>query len=300
MINGTSVEQISKLSGRAGRSPWMFRYVVMLLLSTLSLIVLGASVTREVQPIPGFSTPRVSPAEPTLIWLQQAHLFIAWVVGGLMLGLTGWLQWRVRRAWPRLLALAALLIVGLEGWLGMQGVHSSLPPVAAFFHASLAPVLLSILVAIAADVAPQRVRTQPLKDPGRPSFRSLTVIVSLLALLQVLLGAAYRHGLLGVLTHILNALVITLMVLVVSIPVIREFAGHASLRSAALGLAVVTALQVSLGFGTFIVLLIGSGSSTTLSILSVAHAATGALVLAAGVLLTIQVWQNLYSPNLRT
>ena len=300
MIKGTSVEQISKLSGRAGRSPWMFRYVVLLLLSTLSLIVLGASVTREVQTIPGFSTPRVSPAEPTLIWLQQAHLFIAWVVGGLMLGLTGWLQWRVRRAWPRLLALAALLIVGLEGWLGMQGVHSSLPPVAAFFHASLAPVLLSILVAIAADVSAQKVRTQPLKDPGRPSFRSLTVIVSLLALLQVLLGAAYRHGLLGVLTHILNALVITLMVLVVSIPVIREFAGHASLRSAALGLAVVTALQVSLGFGTFIVLLIGSGSSTTLSILSVAHAATGALVLAAGVLLTIQVWQNLYSPNLRT
>jgi len=278
----------------------MFRYVVMLLLSTLSLIVLGASVTREVQPIPGFSTPRVSPAEPTLIWLQQAHLFIAWVVGGLMLGLAGWLQWRVRRAWPRLLVLAALLIVGLDGWLGMQGVHSSLPPVAALFHASLAPVLLSILVAIAADVSAQKVRTQPLKDPGRPSFRSLTVIVSLLALLQVLLGAAYRHGLLGVLTHILNALVITLMVLVVSIPVIREFPGHPSLRPAALGLAVVTAVQVSLGFGTFIVLLIGAGSSTTLSILSVAHAATGALVLAAGVLLTIQVWQNLYSPNLRT
>ena len=300
MIKGTSVEQISKLSGRAGRSPWMFRYVVMLLLSTLSLIVLGASVTREVQPIPGFSTPRVSPTEPTLIWLQQAHLFIAWVVGGLMLGLTGWLQWRVRRAWPRLLALAALLIVGLEGWSGMQGVHSSLPPAAAFFHASLAPVLLSILVAIATDVSPRKLPTQPLKDPGRPSFRSLTVIVSLLALLQVLLGAAYRHGLLGVLTHILNALVITLMVLVVSIPVIREFPGHPSLRPAALGLAVVTAVQVSLGFGTFIVLLIGAGSSTTLSILSVAHAATGALVLAAGVLLTIQVWQNLYSPNLRT
>jgi heme A synthase len=278
----------------------MFRYVVMLLLSTLSLIVLGASVTREVQPIPGLSARLDFLAEPTLIWLQQAHIFMAWVVGGLTLGLSGWLQWRVRRAWPRLLALAALLIVGLEGWLGMQGVHSSLPPVAAFFHASLAPVLLSILVAIAADVSAQKVLLKSLKDPGRPSFRSLTVVVSLLALLQVLLGAAYRYGLLGVLTHILNALVITLMVLVVSIPVIREFPGHRSLRPAALGLAVVTAVQVSFGFGTFIVLLIGPGSSTTLSILSVAHAATGALVLAAGVLLTIQVWQNLYSPNLRT
>jgi heme A synthase len=278
----------------------MFRYVVLLLLSTLSLIVLGASVTREVQPIPGLSARLDFLAEPTLIWLQQAHIFMAWVVGGLTLGLSGWLQWRVRRAWPRLLALAALLIVGLEGWLGMQGVHSSLPPVAAFFHASLAPVLLSILVAIAADVSAQKVLLKSLKDPGRPSFRSLTVVVSLLALLQVLLGAAYRYGLLGVLTHILNALVITLMVLVVSIPVIREFPGHRSLRPAALGLAVVTAVQVSFGFGTFIVLLIGPGSSTTLSILSVAHAATGALVLAAGVLLTIQVWQNLYSPNLRT
>jgi hypothetical protein len=181
----------------------------------------------------------------------------------------------------------------------MQGVHSSLAPAAAFFHASLAPVLLSILVAIAADDSAQKVRIQPLKDPGRLSFRALTAVVSLLALLQVLLGAAYRYGLLGVLTHILNALVITLMVLVVSIPVIREFPGHPFLRPAALGLAVVTAVQVSLGFGTFIVLLIGSGSSTTLSILSVAHAATGAIVLPAGVLLTIQVWQNLCSAKLK-
>ena len=278
----------------------IFRYTAMLLLCALSLIVLGAWVTREVQPIPGLRAPLVSTVQPALIWLEQAHIAMACVVGVLTLGLIGWLQWRIRRPWPRLLGLAALLILGLEGWLGMQGVRSSLSPVIGFFHASLAPVLFSILVAIAADVFTRKDRIQPLKDPGRPPFRSLTVAVSLLALLQVLLGAAYRHGLLGVLTHILNALVITLMVLVVSIPVIREFPWHPSLRPAALGLAVVTGVQVSLGFGTFIVLLIGAGSSTTLSILSVAHGATGAITLAASVLLTILVWQNLCSPNLKT
>jgi len=275
--------------------------MAILLLCALSLIVLGALVTREVQPLPGgFNAPLVSTVQPTLIWLEQAHVFMTWVVGGLTLGLIGWLQWRVRRPWPRSLGLAALLILGLEGWLGMQGVRSSLSPAIGFFHASLAPVLFSILVAIAAGVIAQKERIQPLKDPGRPSFRSLTVAVSVLTLLQVVLGAAYRHGLLGVLTHILNALVITLTVLVVSIPLIRAFPGHPSLRPAALGLAVVTAVQVSLGFGTFIVLLIGAGSSTTLSFLSVAHGATGAITLAASLLLTILVWQNLCSSNPKT
>jgi heme A synthase len=113
-----------------------------------------------------------------------------------------------------------------------------------------------------------------------------------LALLQILLGAAYRHGLMGVLLHILNALIVAIVVLVTCVLVIRQFPLHPSLRPAALALGIVTGVQVVLGFATYILIVIDSGTVTALLILSVGHVATGALTSAASVLLTMQIWRN--------
>jgi len=97
---------------------------------------------------------------------------------------------------------------------------------------------------------------------------------------------------LGVLLHILNALIVTIVVLVACILVNRQFPGHPSLRPAALALGIVTGVQVCLGFATFILLLIDSGPTSALLLLSVAHVATGALTWAASVVLAIQIWRN--------
>lgn len=119
-----------------------------------------------------------------------------------------------------------------------------------------------------------------LVDSGKPSLRSLAPVMPALAFLQVVLGAAYRHDLSGVMWHILNALVVGVVVLCICMLVIRQYPEHPSLQPAALALAIVTGVQIFLGFATFITLLIVSGSSTALVFLRVAHVVTGALTLA--------------------
>lgn len=274
-------------------NPWIFRYAVALAVGVLILIALGAALTSEIQPIPGSSPQVVSASTPGQLSLDQAHMVAAWIVSALTLGLAVWLQLGDERGWVRWLGWAALAAVLAEGWSGMQGVLQSMPRGAGFFHALFAPCLLSIIVAAAAGVYAGNEPAEMLEDSGRPSLRTLAIVVAHLALLQVVLGAAYRHGLMGVLLHILNALIVAIAVLVACMLVVRQFPGQRSLKQPAVALAIVTGVQVLLGFATFTFLLIGSGKIAALLILSVGHVATGAVTLALSVLLAIQVRRNL-------
>jgi len=270
----------------------MFRFAVMLAICVLGLIVLGALVTSEIQPVPGSAKPVVSPSTQTDVLLLRAHTGAALAVGVLTLCLAIWLQSAGTRAWLRRLAWTAVAVILAETWAGARNTLESLPRAAGFLHALLAQLLLSIVVAIAVGAAGLPERDQPVGDSGRPPLRSLAAAMLSLALLQIVLGAAYRHGLMGVLLHILNALMVAIVVLVTCVLVIRQFPSHSSLRPAALALGIVTGVQVILGFATYILVVIDSGTATALLILSVGHVATGALALAGTVLLAIQIWRN--------
>jgi heme A synthase len=283
-----------ELPGIQHPSPWMFRYAVGLAICVLVLIVLGASLTSEIQPLPGADVPVVSASTPGAVSLDQAHTLAAWIVSALTLGLAVWLQLGDRRASLRWLGWSAFAVVVVEGWSGMQGVLQSMPRAAGFFHGLFAQCLLSIAVAAAAGAYTGTEPDEMLEDSGRPSLRSLSMVAPHLVLLQVILGATFRHGLMGVLLHILNALVVAMVVLVACMLVMRQFPGRPSLKQPALVLAIVTGIQVMLGFATFTFLLIGSGNgSPALFILSVGHVSTGAVTLAASVLLAIQVRRQL-------
>jgi heme A synthase len=169
-----------------------------------------------------------------------------------------------------------------------------MPRAAGFFHALFAQCLLSIVVAATAGAYASNEPVEMLEDSGRPSLRTLALVAPHLTLLQVVLGAAFRHGLMGVLLHILNALIVAIVTLVVCMLVMRQFPSHPPLKQPALALAIVTGVQVMLGFATFTFLLIGSANgSGALLILSAGHVSTGAVTLAASVLLAIQVRRNL-------
>jgi hypothetical protein len=256
----------------------MFQYTVALGLCVLAVIVLGSLLTSEIQPTPGASTPAVTASSPGELSLELAHAVAAWIVGALTLGLAVWL--RSRLAW------AAFAIVLLEGWSGMPGTLQSMPRAAGFLHALLAQCLLTVVVAAVANVYNSKEASGKLEDSGR--LRALAISASHLAALQVVLGAAYRHGVMGVLLHLLNALAVAVVVLVACMLVTRQFPREPSLRLPALALAVVTGVQVLLGFADFTLLLIGS-EGRALLILGVAHVSTGAVTLAAGFLLAIQV-----------
>jgi heme A synthase len=268
-------------------NPWMFRCAVGLAVCVLALIVFGASLTSELQPTPDSPTPAVSASTPLEVALIETHTVAAWLAAVLTLVLAGWLLRSDRDAWLRWLALAALAVVAGEGFSGIKSILLSAPRAAGFFHAVLAQILLSIIGAIA--VGSYREPAPRVEDSLKPSLRALGVFIPCLALLQVLLGAAYRHGLMGFLLHVLNALIVTIVVFVVCMRVIQQFSSHPFLQAAALALIIVTGVQVILGFVTFILLLMGSGSVVALMMLSVAHVSTGALTLAASVVLAIQI-----------
>jgi hypothetical protein len=282
-------EQNGARVGAEQDGPWMFRCAVGLAVCVLALIVFGASLTSELQPAPGSPTPAVSASTSVEVALIETHTVAAWLLAALTLVLASWLLRGDRDAWLRWLALAALAVVAGEGLSGMQSILQSAPRAAGFCHAVLAQILLSIICAIAVGSYGESAPRQFVEDSMKPSLRALGVFIPCLALLQVLLGAGYRHGVMGFLLHILNALFVTIVVFVVCMRVIQQFSSHPFLQPAALALVIVTGVQVILGFVTFILLLMGSGSVVALLMLSVAHVSAGALTLAASVVLAIQI-----------
>ena len=117
--------------------------------------------------------------------------------------------------------------------------------------------------------------------------------IPFLVFLQIALGAALRHNSMGVIWHILNAMIVLLVIMVAGIFVLRQYPEHPSLRPAALALVIVTGVQVLLGFTVYMVLLISSENNTGLIITGVLHVVNGSLTLAASVVLAMQMQRNL-------
>ena len=82
---------------------------------------------------------------------------------------------------------------------------------ASMIHAFLAPLLLSVLVAIAVATS-KSWQHEPvcLPDKGWPSLRGVARNTLVLVVIQVALGAAFRYDVIGVMTHIIGALVVAL------------------------------------------------------------------------------------------
>jgi heme A synthase len=267
-------------------NPWMFRYAVGVAVCLIVLIALGAAVTNQIQPIPGGSPPPAPTTGPIESLLEQVHMIAAILVTVLIFGFAAWHQTTDKSPRLNLLGWAAVIVALAECLWGIEGSHS---PAGGFFHALGAQALLSMVVVLAVGVLPQPELRDIVPDTCRPPLRTLAVVTPSLTLLQVLLGAAYRHGILGVMSHILNALIVAIAVLVACMLCTRQFPDHGGLRRAAVAFAVVTGIQLALGFATFTILLVGLENLTPLLVLSVAHVTTGALTLAASFLFAAQI-----------
>jgi heme A synthase len=90
----------------------------------------------------------------------------------------------------------------------------------------------------------------------------------------------------------LNAMIVLLLILIVAVFLTRQFPLHPTLRPAAVALAVITSIQVALGFTTFLMLILFPETSLAVVITSVLHVTTGALTLAAAVALALQIRFN--------
>ncbi len=283
---------------------WLHRFAILLAAATLFLVVAGASVTSNEA---GLSVPdwplsygKVMPEMTGGVFYEHGHRMVATAVGFLTIILAVWL-WRVEeRAWMRRLGWIALLAVIAQGVLGGLTVIYLLPKPVSIAHACLAQLFFSTTVAIALFTSPGWKRGPELViDENSPSLRSLALLAPLTVFCQLALGAAYRHKAIGLVPHVVGALVVTGVILIVAMFALQQFPGHSGLRKAAIGLISITLFQVFLGIAAYMsrIMTTESAQPMTLMVLfNVLHVAVGALTMASSAVFAIQVLRNVRRP----
>jgi heme A synthase len=242
-------------------SPWLHRFAILVALGAFALVVTGALVTSN-DPQPS-------------VFLQRMHLTSAASVGILAAALGLWLR---GAGW---ILLAAVVVEALLG---------GRSPAVGALHAFLAQLFLAGTVGIALITSKGWLNAPELvADSARFSLRRLSLTALPLVILQVALGAAYRHKVMGVMPHIIGALVVTLALLLLAVLVTNQYPEHRALRPAAKFLIGITFTQVMLGMGAFITRLMMAEGTIPVVIISVAHVATGSLTLASTAVLTLLI-----------
>jgi len=280
------------------QNPWLHRYATLVAVCTLFLVIAGASVTSKEA---GLSVPdwplsygQVIPEMTGGVLFETGHRMIATVVGILTIILAIWIA-RVekKRVWLRRLGWSALSLVVAQGLLGGATVLLLQPAPVSIAHACLAQLFFSVTVAIAVFTSRKwQEGPEPVEDYGWPSLRSLALLTPVLVLLQIGLGAGFRHRAFGLLPHVTGAMIVPLVILLLGSFVLHQFPKHRSLRPAAVGLLTITFAQVVLGIVAYVARMNAADYPLAMVLTTVAHVATGGLTLAASVVLSIQIRRN--------
>jgi len=246
---------------------------------------------------------------------EHGHRMLAELVGFLTIIVAVW-TWRIdKRHWMRWLTVGAVLGVIFQGVLGGLTVKNFLPPAISSAHAAVGQAMFCALAAIAVFTSRSwlvEAAEKITKKEARPLLRHCWMLIGFL-LLQLILGAAFRHvwtkwGPTGsnlwpaqkiirtfLYPHIVNALIVSVLVLYVSLRAISKHAKIPQLRRPALTLLVLLIVQLLLGFSAYVTRVIQGVDELqpTLSLVAttVAHVGVGALMLAATVILTIQAYR---------
>lgn len=261
----------------------MYRYAALLAICSLLLLMSGAAVTDY----------NGGPKPPAL--LVQGHEAAAVLVGLLTIGLAVWLAASAQPGWLQRLGWIALALFVADGALGTRSLLLALPRTVSIFHGFLAQLFFASTVAIMVFTSSRwKLGADPVTDQGWPSLRSLSSIALFLVLLQVWLGAAFRHQAAGLIPHIVGALTVALVVLILCMFVMQQFPEHRSLRPAANALLAILVVQVIFGISALTARMMSADNTMPAPLLltTVAHVAMGAVTLAGTVALVIQIRRN--------
>ncbi len=267
-----------------GANPWMHRFAWVVAAAALILIGSGAFVTssREASTTPGLST------APTL---AGAGVHFALGIGGaaLALILAVWIL-AVGSTWSR---IVAVLAIGAGATGGFIALHSPLPGGIAALHAALAALFFGCVMAVVFLTSPDWNSTpETVDDRGMRFLRPLAISAPPLVLLQIVLGALYRHKVTSVMWHMAGAMVVSLVTLIACMVVIQQFPEHRPLKGSAIHLMSIVLLQVALGVTAFTMQLLETENTLALAVVSASHVVVGNLTLAASLLFAIRVQRS--------
>ncbi|MBI4550303.1 MAG: COX15/CtaA family protein [Candidatus Omnitrophica bacterium] len=284
----------------------MHRYCQAVAAATFLLIIAGGLVTSTGS---GLAVPdwplsygQFFPPMIGGIRFEHTHRVIAGTVGILTLILSIWLFRREQRGWVKRLGLAALAAVVVQAVLGGITVLYFLPDIVSVTHACLAQTFFGLTVAIALVTSKGWREDLPYEfDRDPSSLRQILIATDVFLYLQLILGAVVRHteGL-GIAFHIVVALLVLLHVLI-TLQTASRITGEKKILRPALSLGLLVTIQFFLGLGAFIVKIVlkntGAVPYPATVFFATAHQATGALVLATALLLTMRVFRRLASRN---
>jgi cytochrome c oxidase assembly protein subunit 15 len=276
---------------------WLHRYAVLLSVCTLFLVVAGASVTSKQA---GLSVPdwplsygQVMPPMTGGVLFEHGHRMAGTTVGLLTIGLLVWILATETRSWMRKLGWVMLVWVSVVGLLGGLTVKLLTPPPVSVLHTCLAQLYFSLTVAMCVFTSKSWMDGPVMvEDAGWPSMRSLAILLPLVVLTQVALGAGFRHGALGVMPHLVGAIVVIMVLLIMGAFVMQQFPTHAPLRQGAIALMTIGFTQVFLGILALIARMVSTQPTTQVVIATVAHVAVGAMTLASSIALSILIRRN--------
>lgn len=279
----------------------LYRWSMLLAFCTLLLVMAGAMVTSRDA---GLSVPdwplsygKLMPKMEGGILYEHGHRMIATTVGLFTIVSLVWIFRVDRRKWMRVLAIAALIAVCVQGVLGGITVLMLLPWWISAPHATLAELFFATTVAIALFTSRRWLAGPSIvpEDADNP-IRGLSLAAPICVFIQLFLGAMARHKAIGSIYHICAAPFVTGVVLWVSMRILLHYARNPELRTSAVVLITITLTQVFLGVGAFMTRIAYADAPQPMPLMvtfTVLHVAVGALTLAASVVLAILVRRNL-------
>ena len=263
---------------------WLHRFSIFVALVALIAVILGVLVAGA---LPSSDAAAVKPRADADV-IARDHRISGEALTVLILILAAWITIKDSRKGLRIFSWIVFVLVLVEGSLGLTSGSASIS------HALLAQVVFALISAIVVTSSSKwKKGPEYVKDSGWPSMRSLAVMTTTLVFIQVILGASFRYGAVGLLWHIAGAILVALMNLFIGVCAIQQYPKHTSLRPAAIAMLVITSVQVFLGM---VVISIGGSrilqNSPAALVSAVLHVMTGALTLASTLVLAIQVRRN--------
>jgi hypothetical protein len=157
-------------------------------------------------------------------------------------------------------------------------------PGASMIHACFAPVLFSAVSVIAFF-------TEAAADSEKAptGLQRLGATLPPLVFLQIVLGAAYRHKLIGVMAHMGGAMLVAGTILVACVLFLQRCPDQPRVRRAAVAAISIVLLQVSLGITVFILRLLDMDNSLAFGLTAATHICGAALLLATSTWLSLSV-----------
>jgi len=271
------------------------RFAVATALATVMLLVAGALVTSNdaADSVPDWPLAygRIIPPLIGGIRYEYAHRLVAALVAILTTILAIWLSRLTLKSPARRWGWIAFALVLVQAFLGRERVLFGHAAVIATIHATVAQIFFITVVSLTVLTSAWWQRDlPPLDDSGSPRLRSLSSWTTAAILIQLVLGAGFRHGAFGILPHLVGAVAVLFLAAWTSRTVRVRFGQVSDLRRWGILLQAFLGTQILLGFAAYWAVAESLNAAQPILlyvIIEVAHVVVGALTLATSVLLTL-------------